>query len=390
MTGVTSTGDAMTAARTTVDEVPFTDLGAMTREVRGAVVEAWTAILDSGRFIGGEVCERFERDWAAYCGTSEAVGVANGTDALRLTLTALGIGAGDEVIVPANTFVATAEAVVLAGATPRFADVSPQTLLLTPDTLESAVTHRTRAVIVVPLYGHMPDMDGLRRAAGRNGLALIEDAAQAHGATWRGRRAGSFGHAGCFSFYPGKNLGAFGDAGAVVTSDSALAARLRCLRDHGRAGGSHYQHALVGTNSRLDAVQAAVLTAKLVHLDGWTRARRGVAAQYRDALADGPVRLLGDLPAAEGVYHLAVARVSDRDGVQARLASRGVRTAIHYPIPCHKQVPYLRYAAGPLPVVERAATEILSLPLFPHMSDEQVAVVCKAVQDVVPGEWPDV
>src|SRR3954469_7234041 len=198
-------------------EVPFTDLGAMTREVRDVVVEAWTAILDSGRFIGGDVCERFEQGWAAYCGTSEAVGVANGTDALVLTLRALGVGPGDEVVVPANTFVATAEAVVLAGAAPRFADVSPETLLLTPESLRAALTPRTRAVMVVHLYGQVADMDGVGAVADDARLAIIEDAAQAHGAYWGNRRAGSFGIAGCFSFYPGKNLGAGGDAGAVVT-----------------------------------------------------------------------------------------------------------------------------------------------------------------------------
>jgi dTDP-4-amino-4,6-dideoxygalactose transaminase len=372
-----------------IEEVPFTDLDAMTREVREAVERTWSQILDSGRFIGGGVCERFEAEWAAYCGTAEAVGVGNGTDALQLALTALGIGAGDEVVVPANTFVATAEAVVLAGATPRFADVDPQTLLLTPESMVSAVTDRTRAVIVVPLYGHMPDMGALCQAAERGGLALIEDAAQAHGATWQGRRAGSFGHVGCFSFYPGKNLGAFGDAGAVVTSDPALARRIRSLSDHGRSGGSHYQHAMIGTNSRLDAVQAAVLTAKLAHLDAWTRARRAVIAQYRDAFTGGPVRLLDELPGARSVYHLAVARLARRDSVRARLAALGVHTGIHYPIPCHLQPPYRRYAATPLPVAEQAAAEILSLPLFPHMTEEQVAAVCRAMQEALFEEGSD-
>src|SRR5918994_652744 len=290
-------------------EVPFTDLGAMTREVRTTVSEAWADLLDSSRFIGGEVCDQFEQSWAAYCGAPYAVGVGNGTDALQLTLSALGIGAGDEVVVPAATFVASAEAVVLAGATPRFADVSPQTLLLTPETLEAAITRRTKAVIVVHLYGQMPDMDWLCRATERAGIALIEDAAQAHGATWRGRRAGSVGRAGCFSFYPGKNLGAFGDAGAVVTSDGWLAERIRCLRDHGRVNGSHHRHAMVGTNSRLDALQAAVLTAKLAKLDAWTEARRAIASRYREAFGSGPVRLLEELSEARGVYHLAVARV---------------------------------------------------------------------------------
>ena len=219
--------------------VPFTDLAAMTREVRAAVDQGWERLLTSSRFIGGQAVEEFEQAWATYCGTGHAVGVANGTDALQLTLVALGIGPGDEVIVPANTFVASAEAVILAGATPRFADVSRRTLLLTPEDLEAAITPRTRAVFVVHLYGQMPDMDALRRTADRAGVLLIEDAAQAQGASWRGRRAGSIGQAGCFSFYPGKNLGAFGDAGAVVTADADLARRIRSLRDHGRVIGSH-------------------------------------------------------------------------------------------------------------------------------------------------------
>ncbi len=215
--------------------VPFTDLKAMTQEVRAAIDEGWARLLESSRFIGGDAVEEFEQAWAGYCETEHAIGVANGTDALRLVLTALAIGPGDEVVVPSNTFVASAEAVVLAGATPRFADVSPRTMLLTPDDLEAAITSRTRAVIVVHLYGQMPDMDALSRAAERAGIWLIEDAAQAHGATWRGKRAGSIGQAGCFSFYPGKNLGAFGDAGAIVTRDAELAKRIRSLRDHGRS-----------------------------------------------------------------------------------------------------------------------------------------------------------
>src|SRR5215207_165777 len=359
-------------------EVPFTDLGAMTREVRTTVSEAWADLLDSSRFIGGEVCDQFEQSWAAYCGASYAVGVGNGTDALQLTLSALGIGVGDEVVVPTNTFVASAEAVVLAGATPRFADVSPRALLLTPETLEAAITRRTKAVVVVHLYGQMPDMDALCRVAERAGIAVIEDAAQAHGATWRGRRAGSLGRAGCFSFYPGKNLGAFGDAGAVVTSDAWLAERIRCLRDHGRVSGSHHRHAMVGTNSRLDALQAAVLTAKLAKLDAWTEARRAIAFRYREAFGSGPVRLLEEAPEARGVYHLAVARVSDRERVQKQLGSMGVQTGIHYPTPCHRLDPYRGFTTQPLPVAEQAAREVLSLPMFPHMTNEQLARVCEA------------
>jgi dTDP-4-amino-4,6-dideoxygalactose transaminase len=367
-------------------DIPFLDLAPMTREVRGTVESAWRGVLDSGRFIGGAAVEEFEAAWAAYCGAPHAVGVGNGTDALQLTLTALGIGPGDEVVVPANTFVATAEAVVLAGAAPAFADVSQHTLLLTPDRLEASITRRTKAVIIVHLYGQMPDMTALCRVAERAGIAVIEDAAQAHGATWEGRRAGSIGLAGCFSFYPGKNLGAFGDAGAVVTADPALAGRIKVLRDHGRVLGSHYEHKLAGTNSRLDALQAVVLTAKLARLDGWNEARRSVAARYHAAFADGPVRAVGEVPGARGVYHLAVVRVPDRARVQRELVAMDIHTQIHYPIPCHWQAPYRRFENRTLPVAERTADEVLSLPMFPHMSDDQVTRVCDAVHQALAGE----
>jgi dTDP-4-amino-4,6-dideoxygalactose transaminase len=363
-------------------DVPFTDLAAMTREVRTTVEQAWAGLLGSSRFIGGDAVEDFERAWASYCGVPHAVGVANGTDALLLTLMALGIGPGDEVIVPANTFIATTEAVVLAGATPVFTDVSPETLLLTPAQLEAAVTQRTAAVIVVHLYGQMPDMDLLSRSADAAGIALIEDGAQAHGASWLGRPAGSIGRAGCFSFYPAKNLGAFGDAGAIVTADADLAARLRSLRDHGCSQRSRYDHPLVGTNSRLDALQAVVLTAKLRRLDGWTEARRSVAARYRAAFGDGPVRLVAEEPGSRGSYHLAVARLPDRAGTARQLAAAGIETQVHYPIPCHQQPPYRRFATRPLPVTEKTAGEILSLPMFPHLSDGQVTRVCDAIRRV--------
>ncbi len=361
--------------------VPFTDVAAMARDVRANVEKAWGPLLGSGRFIGGEAVEAFERAWASYCGVPEAVGVGNGTDALLLVLRALRIGGGDEVIVPANTFIASAEAVVLAGASPVFADVSPDTLLLTPGQLAAAITPRTSAVIVVHLYGQMPDMDGLGDVARRAGIVLIEDAAQAHGAAWCGRPAGSIGRAGCFSFYPAKNLGAFGDAGAVVTADGDLAGRLRSLREHGRSVHSRYDHELVGSNSRLDALQAVVLAAKLPRLDDWTAARRSIAARYRDALGDGPARMVAEEPGSKGAFHLAVARVPDRAAVRAALAAAGIETQVHYPIPCHQQGPYRQYARQPLAVAEESAAEILSLPMFPHMSDDQVARVCDALRD---------
>jgi dTDP-4-amino-4,6-dideoxygalactose transaminase len=366
-------------------QIPFLDLAAMTREVRDTVELAWGRLLESSRFIGGDAVEEFEHAWASYCGVPHALGVGNGTDAIQLTLTALGIGPGDEVILPTNTFVATAEAVVLAGAVPRFADVSPDTLLLTASGLEAALTRRTKAVIVVHLYGQMPDMDALCAVADAAGIAVIEDAAQAHGATWQGRPAGSVGLAGCFSFYPGKNLGAFGDAGAVVTADADLARRIGVLRDHGRATGSHYRHVMVGANSRLDAVQAVVLTAKLSRLDTWNQARRSIASRYQTAFASGPARPVGEIPGARGTYHLAVLRVPDRALVREHLTAMGVQTQIHYPVPCHQQAPYRRFADRPLPVAERTAGEVLSLPMFPHMTDDQVARVCDAVHEAMSG-----
>jgi dTDP-4-amino-4,6-dideoxygalactose transaminase len=366
--------------------IPFTDVAAITREVRAEIDAALAQVLDSGRFIGGAAVERFEQEWAAYCGTTYAVGVANGTDALHLALRAMGIGPGDEVVVPTNTFVATAEAVVLAGATPRFADVSPDTLLLTPATLEAALTLRTRAVIVVHLYGQTPDMNGIARVAASSGLAVLEDAAQAHGGTWRGRAAGSLGDVGCFSFYPGKNLGACGDAGAVVTDDADLARLVRSMRDHGRSAGTHHDHELLGTNSRMDALQAAVLSAKLPRLAAWVAARRTLAACYRDLLGASPVRLVDETPEAGHAYHLMVARVPDRERVRRRLSQVGIETGLHYPVPCHLLPPYRRYAHESLPVAERAAGEIVSLPLYPHMTDEQVARVCAELHELVAAE----
>jgi dTDP-4-amino-4,6-dideoxygalactose transaminase len=362
----------------TQPEIPFTDLGAMARDVWPAIESQFTTSLLAGRYIGGPAVEEFERQWANHCGTTHAIGVANGTDALVLTLQALGIGPGDEVVVPANTFVATAAAVVRAGAVPRFADVCPDTLLITPATLEAALTPRTRAVMVVHLYGNMADMDGLCAAADRAGILLIEDAAQAHGGQWRGRRAGSFGIAGCFSFYPGKNLGAFGDAGAVVCSDAALAERVRSLANHGRAGGSaHYEHCYVGTNSRLDALQAIVLSAKLAHHEAWTAARIDLATAYRHALTGTTARPTGHAPQARHVYHLMVVRVPDRDRVRAALSAQRIRTGVHYPVPCHRQPALRHFADRPLPVCEQAAGQVLSLPLFPHMTTAQVdRVVC--------------
>lgn len=367
--------------------VPFTNLSAMAAEVWPSIETRFLNCLLGASYIGGAPVADFEREWATYCRAEHAVGVGNGTDALELTLIALGIGQGDEVdevVVPANTFIATAAAVVRAGAVPRFADISDETLLMTPDTLTAALTDRTRAVIVVHLYGQTPDMDGLLAAAQDANILLIEDAAQAHGAEWAGRRAGSFGVAACFSFYPGKNLGAFGDAGAVVTSRPDLAEHVRTLANHGRShGSSHYEHDFVGTNSRLDALQAVALLGKLARLDAWTDRRIELAARYRDRLSAAGVWLPGVAPSARHAYHLLVARVPERDQVRAELERRGIQTGIHYPVPCHLQPALIRFAAGPLPVAEQAAAELVSLPIFPHMTDEQVDLVCDQLVDVL-------
>jgi dTDP-4-amino-4,6-dideoxygalactose transaminase len=364
--------------------IPFTDIAAMTRDTWPTIERDYLECLLSGGYIGGSPVESFEAAWAPFCGAEYAVGVANGTDALQLVLTALGIGPGDEVIVPANTFIATVAAVIHAGATPRFADVGDDTLLLTPLTLKAAITPRTRAVIAVHLFGQMPDMYGLLSAAHDEGLVVIEDAAQAHGAEWAGHRAGSLGAVGCFSFYPAKNLGAFGDAGAIVTSQPETADRIRALANHGRAHGSaHYEHEFVGVNSRLDALQAIVLSGKLAFLEEWTARRIELAARYRAQLRDLDLGQVEVAPEARHVYHLFVVRVADRPRVQAELARRGIQTGVHYPVPCHLQSPMRRYANGPLPTAERAAQELLSLPLFPHMSDGQVDAVCDALGDIL-------
>jgi dTDP-4-amino-4,6-dideoxygalactose transaminase len=369
--------------------VPFTDLGAMAGEVWPEIEQDYLACLLDGAYIGGPAVTAFERDWAAYCGAAHVVGLASGTDALQLSLTALGVGPGDEVVVPANTFIATAAAVVRAGATPRFADVSDDTLLMTADTLAAAITPRTRAVIIVHLYGQVPDMAGLAAIAQRAGIAVIEDAAQAHGAEWGGRRAGSFGAAACFSFYPAKNLGAFGDAGAVVTSRPKLADEIRSLANHGRSHGhSHYEHDRIGTNSRLDALQAILLSGKLAHLEEWTERRIALASRYREQLSGCEftgtgLKLTATAPLARHVYHLFVVRVARRDSVRAALARRGIQTGVHYPVPCHRQPPLRQLAERPLPVAERAASEVLSLPMFPHMTDRQVDYVCESLAEAL-------
>lgn len=363
------------------DRVPFYALWPQHEHLLDRFREQLEELVMANAFVGGPWLERFERRWAEYCGVEHAVGVANGTDAIELILRGLGIGPGDEVVVPANTFVATAAAVVAAGATPVFVDVDPGTLLVTEANVAAAIGPTTAAVIVVHLYGQPADVDPITAVAHRHGVVVIEDAAQAHGATVAGRRAGSLARAGSFSFYPGKNLGALGDGGMVTTDDAVLARRVRSISNHGR-GHTSTDHIEIGRNSRLDGLQAAFLSQKLPDLDRFNRRRRELASLYRSRLEDGPFTLVQMRPGAEPVYHLLVAQVDERDWFRQRLADRGIETSIHYPVPCHRQPAFERFGSGYLPTVERAASRLVSLPLFPTMSGDQVHRVCDAITAV--------
>lgn len=357
-------------------KVPFLDLKAHHEPIRDEIRQAIERVIDANAFAGGPFVEAFEKDWAAFCGTRHAIGVGNGTDALWLTLLALGVGPGDEVITVPSTFMATAEAVSFCGARPVFVDIEPVTYTMDPARLERAITPRTRAIIPVHLFGQVADMDPILEVARRHGIPVVEDAAQAHGATYKGRRAGTFGIAGCFSFYPGKNLGAFGEAGAVVTNDAELADRIRCLRDHGQVRKYHHDH--IGWNARMDGIQGAVLQVKLRRLAAANEARRNHARQYARLLADvEQVVLPVEAPGRTHVYHVYAVRVPDRDEVLQRMGRRGIACGIHYPIPVHRQKAYqhLGYGEGSFPVAEQCAREFLSLPMYPELRPEQVELV---------------
>ncbi len=361
-------------------KIPLVDLKAQYDTIRPEVDAAIEGVLSRSAFIGGEDCRQFEAEFARYCEVSHCAGVGNGTDALYLTLRALGVGAGDEVLTVAHTFIATAEAITASGARPVFVDVREDTMLMDPDVLRRAITPRTRAVIPVHLYGQMCDMTAIMDLAEKHGLKVIEDAAQAHGARWRNKRPGSFGHAACFSFYPGKNLGAYGDAGAVVSNDAELIRNVRMLADHGRL--EKYTHQFPGVNSRLDGMQAAVLRVKLRRLDEWNEARRRHARRYGELLRGSPAPPVAVPPDAEPVWHLYVVRVKERERLQTSLKEQGIATGIHYPIPLHLQPAYREVAAGraALPVTERLAAEIVSLPIYPELTDGDVETVARAVK----------
>jgi len=365
--------------------VPFVDLQAQYRSIKAEVDAAIQRVLDTSAFILGREVEAFERAFAEYVGAGECVGVSNGTAAIQLALQACGVGPGDEVIVPANTFFATAEAVSTAGATPVFVDCDPVTYNLDPNKIEEVITERTRAVIPVHLYGQPADLDAVFEAAERHNLLVFEDAAQAHGARYKGGRVGARGVAGCFSFYPGKNLGAYGEGGAVVTNDPEVARRLRMLRDHGSE--QKYRHELVGYNFRLEGIQGAVLNVKLKHLDDWNALRRQHAARYRELLApladSGALALPFEADYAEHVYHLFVIQTEERDSLQRYLSAAGVQTGIHYPVPVHLQPAYaaLSHREGDFPNAEAQAQRVLSLPMFAELNGHQLKYVADALAD---------
>ncbi|WP_257387320.1 DegT/DnrJ/EryC1/StrS family aminotransferase [Tahibacter caeni] len=360
--------------------VPFLDLKAAYLELKPEIDAAVAGVLASGWYILGEEVEAFETEFASYCGSRHCVGLANGLDALHLALRALDIGPGDEVIVPSNTYIATWLAVSQCGATPVPVEPDPQTHNIDPARIEAAVTPRTRAVMPVHLYGQPADLDPILVVARRHGLRVIEDAAQAHGARYRGRRIGAHGDVVVWSFYPGKNLGAFGDAGAATTDDAAIAERLRVLRNYGSR--VKYVNDEAGWNSRLDPLQAAALRVKLRHLDAWNARRRALAAAYDTALADLPLQRPQVPDGIEPVWHLYVVQLERRETVQRVLAERGIGSLIHYPIPPHRQQAYAAagIAAGSLPLAERLADRVLSLPIGPQLAPEAVAQVADALR----------
>lgn len=361
-------------------QVPLVDLGWQRDRIADEVERGFAEILARTAFIGSPHVTAFEQEYAAYSGVRHCAGVGNGTDALELALRAAGVGPGDECVLPANTFVATAEAVHRAGATPLLVDMDPATFLIDSDAAVAAIGERTAAVLPVHLYGRLADTAAIRKAAEAHGAVVLEDAAQSQGASLGGAKAGRLGDIAATSFYPAKNLGAYGDAGAVLTDSDELAEKVRLLRAHGER--IRYQHEVVGYNSRLDSLQAVVLSAKLKRLDEWNRMRQEAAARYEQLLADVETVTTPGPAGAEHVWHLYVVRVANRDGVLEKLRADGIGAAVHYPVPVHLTAAFahLGYGAGAFPHAERAAAEILTLPMFPGITEEQQAAVVDALK----------
>jgi dTDP-4-amino-4,6-dideoxygalactose transaminase len=360
--------------------IPFLDLKAQYLTIKDEIGQAISAVLESGHFVLGEKVESFEHDFAAYCSARYAAAVNSGTSALHLALLALGVGSGDEVITVPFTFVATVAAIHYAGARTVFVDIDPTSYTLDPNQLERAITPRTKAIIPVHLYGQPTDMTAISEIARRHGIAVIEDACQAHGAEHLGKRVGSLGDLACFSFYPGKNLGAYGEGGIVVTSHEPFVRTIRMLRDWGQE--RKYHHVLKGYNYRLEAIQGAILGVKLRHLEAWTEARHGLARLYDSLLNNSPVEPPKAMSHARHVYHVYAVRSHQRDALQGFLQAQGIHTGIHYPIPVHLQEAYadLGYRKGDFPHSERAAAEVLSLPMYPELSNTAVVQVTQAIR----------
>ena len=360
--------------------IPLVDLKAQYTSIKPEIDAAIQHVLDEADFINGSAVAEFERSFASYCGTRSAVALGNGTDALQLSLLALGVGAGDEVITAVNTFIATSEAISATGARPVFVDNDPQTYTIDVRNIEEKITARTKAILPIHLYGQPAAMDVINEIASRHNLAVVEDAAQAHGASFKGKTVGTLGRLASFSFYPGKNLGAYGDGGAIATNDEALANKVRMLANHGRL--KKYEHEIEGYNSRLDTLQAAILGMKLRHLRTWTEQRQRNATLYSQLLT-GAAGIVTPVthPDAKHVFHLYVIRVQQRERVQQALKEAGIATGIHYPIPLHLQPAYrhLGLPMGSFPVAERFASEILSLPMYPELSADQITFICETL-----------
>jgi dTDP-4-amino-4,6-dideoxygalactose transaminase len=364
-------------------KLPLVDLRAQHAAIAADVEAAVMKVMANADFILGADVAAFEGEFGRYCGAKHAVGLDSGMSALELGMRAMGIGPGDEVITPAGSFIASSSAISFTGATPVWVDVDEHTYNVDPNLIEAAITERTKAIMVVHLYGQPADMDAVFDVARRHNLPVIEDACQSHGARYKGRRTGSMGAFGAFSFYPSKNLGAYGDAGALTTNDSDLADRVRMMRNYGQR--AKYEHVYLAWNRRLDTMQAAVLRVKLPHLDAWNESRRRIASLYGELLAGGAAGLPHSSPDVEHVYHLYVIQVDARDRLQAALAARGIGTGIHYPLPIHLQAAYRGAGFGPgsFPVTEAAATRVLSLPMYPEMTDADARRVASAVRELV-------
>ncbi len=366
-----------------VEKIPLLDLHAEYAEIKDSVDASIRRVVESARFILGEEVTGFEKDYAAFCRANHAIGVGSGTDALYVALKTCGVEIGDEVITTPMTFIATSEAISLCGAKPVFVDVDPGTHNMDPKLLEAVITPRTKVILPVHIHGYPADMDSILEVARKHKLRVIEDAAQAQGAEYKGRRVGTLADMACFSFYPGKNLGAYGDAGAITTNDAELAKKARLLRDHGRT--SKYEHQVVSFNWRIDALQAAILHAKLPYLDGWNRRRHEIAVMYSRSLENCPAQFPIISEDYGPVWHHYAINIENRDDVQAKLKVEGIETGIHYPIPLHIQPAYkfLEYENGDFPNAEKVAKTTLSLPMYPAMSDEQVQRVAEVVAGIL-------